>query len=121
MTGFANLVVLDLECADPPALAEFYHQILGWDIILSEPGYTEISNGAARILFTRREGYEGPGWPESTAPKRYHLCMQTDDVARAVQRCLKLGARKPGFQPGGDRWTVLTDPSGHPFCLAKAE
>ena len=37
-----------------------------------------------------------------------------------VRRCLELGAGKPGFQPGGDRWTVLTDPSGHPFCLAQA-
>jgi predicted enzyme related to lactoylglutathione lyase len=121
MTGFANLVVVDLECADPPAQADFYHKILGWDIVLNQPEYTEISNGTTRILFTRRVGYEGPGWPESAAPKRYHLCMRTEDVATAVQRCLELGASKPEFQPGGDRWTVLTDPSGHPFCLAKAQ
>jgi predicted enzyme related to lactoylglutathione lyase len=121
MPGFAELVVLDLECADPPALAEFYHQVLGWDIPLSQAEYAEISNGPTRILFSGREGYQGPGWPESTAPKRYHLCMQTDDVASAVERCLELGARKPEFQPGGDSWTVLTDPAGHPFCLAQAK
>ncbi len=37
MTGFANLVVLDLECADPPVLADFYHQVLGWDVT-AQPG-----------------------------------------------------------------------------------
>ena len=121
MTGFANLVVLDLECADPSAMAEFYRQILGWDITLSQTEYSEISDGTTRILFTARDGYEGPGWPESTAPKRYHLCMQTDDVAEAVKRCLELGASKPEFQPGNDRWAVLTDPAGHPFCLAQAK
>ena len=26
-------------------------------------------------------------------------------------------ATRPGFQPGGDSWVVLTDPEGHAFCL----
>jgi hypothetical protein len=40
-------------------------------------------------------------------------------MAEAIERCLELGAATPVFQPGGDRWTVLTDPAGHPFCLAQ--
>jgi hypothetical protein len=67
------------------------------------------------------DGYAGPGWPDSAAPKRYHLDLRVDDVAAAVKLCLELGAAKPEFQPGGDRWTVLTDPSGHPFCLCPAQ
>ena len=120
MAGIASLVVLDLECPDPPALAEFYHQVLGWDIALSQDEYAEITNGSTRILFTRVDEYQGSGWPTSAAPKRYHLCLQAEDVPEAIRRCLKLGARKPEFQPGGSRWTVLTDPAGHPFCLAQA-
>jgi catechol 2,3-dioxygenase-like lactoylglutathione lyase family enzyme len=119
VTGFASLVVLDLECADPAALASFYHQVLGWDVIPHHDDYVEISDGSTRILFTRVPGYEGPGWPAPSGPKRYHLCLRTADVAEAVRRCLELGAGKPDFQPR-DRWTVLTDPSGHPFCLAQA-
>jgi catechol 2,3-dioxygenase-like lactoylglutathione lyase family enzyme len=119
MAGFASLAVLDLECAEPSVLAEFYGQVLGWDVIHHHDDYVEISDGSARILFTRVDGYQGPGWPTSAAPKRYHLCLRADDVALAVERCLELGARKPDFQPGGDRWTVLTDPAGHPFCLAQ--
>jgi hypothetical protein len=45
--------------------------------------------------------------------------LQADDRAEAVERCLELGAAKPEFQPGDDRWTVLTDPVGHPFCMAQ--
>ncbi|MFI9771138.1 VOC family protein [Streptomyces sp. NPDC052415] len=30
---------------------------------------------------------------------------------------LELRAGKPGQQPHEDRWRVLTDPAGHPFCV----
>jgi predicted enzyme related to lactoylglutathione lyase len=121
MAGFADLIMVDLECADPPALAGFYHQVLGWEVMHSQDDYAVISAGGTRIRFGRVDGYEGPGWPDSAAPKRYHLDLRVDDVATAVERCLELGAGKPEFQPGGDRWTVLTDPAGHPFCLCPAQ
>ncbi|TXJ72992.1 VOC family protein, partial [Streptomyces lavendulae] len=40
-----------------------------------------------------------------------------DDLAAAERRLLELGATKPEFQPGKERWTVLLDPAGHPFCI----
>jgi predicted enzyme related to lactoylglutathione lyase len=117
MAGFANLVWVDIECAQPPVLAEFYHQVLGWDVLSSFDEYAVISDGSSSVRFGRVDDYDGPGWPDTAAPKRYHLDMQVDDVAKAVKQCLDLGACKPEFQPGGDRWTVLIDPAGHPFCL----
>lgn len=117
MAGFANLIMLNLDCPDPAALAEFYHQVLGWEVTHSQDEYAMISDGHTSIGFGRVEGYQPPGWPESPAPKRYHLDLRAGDVGKAVERCLQLGAAKPEFQPGGDRWTVLTDPAGHPFCL----
>jgi catechol 2,3-dioxygenase-like lactoylglutathione lyase family enzyme len=121
MAGFANLIMVDLECADPAALAEFYHQVLGGDVAHSQDEYAVITDGSTSIRFGRVDGYEAPGWPDSAAPKRYHLDLRVDDVAKAVERCLELGAGKPEFQPGGDRWTVLTDPDGHPFCLCPVQ
>jgi predicted enzyme related to lactoylglutathione lyase len=121
MAGFAELAVVDLACADPSALAEFYHQVLGWDVTHVEEAYTVISDGSTRILFSRVNGYQGPGWPDTGAPKRYHLCLRAADMAKAAERCLELGARRPEYQPGGGRWTVLIDPAGHPFCLAQAQ
>lgn len=117
MTGFASLIWLDLECADPPALAEFYHRLLGWDVTDSHHNYAVITDGNLTVRFGRVDGYQGPGWPGAGAPKRYHLDLRVDDMTEAVTRCLELGAGRPEFQPGGDRWTVLTDPAGHPFCL----
>jgi catechol-2,3-dioxygenase len=114
MAGFATLVMVDLECADPPVLAEFYHQVLGWEVLDSQGDHAVIGAGATRIRLGRVDGYQGPGWPGSAAPKRFHLDLQVDDVPKAVARCLRLGASKPDFQPGGDRWTVLTDPAGYP-------
>ncbi|GHB67583.1 hypothetical protein GCM10010347_42100 [Streptomyces cirratus] len=34
-------------------------------------------------------------------------------------RLLELGAGKSDHQPHEDRWRVLTDPAGHPFCIVK--
>jgi predicted enzyme related to lactoylglutathione lyase len=120
MTGFASLIWVDLECPDPPALAEFYHQLLGWTVTDSHDDYAVITDGHLTIRLGQVDGYQGPGWPDSTAPKRYHLDLRVDDLPKAIERCLELGAARPDFQPGGDRWTVLTDPAGHPFCLCSA-
>jgi predicted enzyme related to lactoylglutathione lyase len=101
MAGFADLIWVDMECADPPALAEFYRQVLGWDVTDSQDEYAVISNGSIRVRFGRVDGYDGPGWPDPAAPKRYPLGLRVDDVAEAAKRCLAPGAGQPEFQPGG--------------------
>lgn len=55
MAGFASLVMVDVECADPPALAEFYHQLLGWDVTHSHDEYAVISDGRTHVRFGRVE------------------------------------------------------------------
>jgi predicted enzyme related to lactoylglutathione lyase len=120
MAGLAELIWLDLECANPAVLAEFYHQLLGWEVTDRQDDYALVSGAGMRIRFGRVAGYLAPDWPDTDAPKRYHLDLRVDDVAKAVERCLELGAGKPQFQPGGALWTVLTDPAGHPFCLCPA-
>ena len=58
--------------------------------------------------------------PTATAtPKRYHLDLYVDDLDKAEEQALAIGATKPAEQPTPDRWRVLLDPAGHPFdiCL----
>lgn len=119
MTGFATLAMVSLDCAEPPTLAEFYAEVLGWKVSHSEDAYAMITDGSTTIGFGKMDGYEPPVWAEEPAehPKRYHLDLYVEDVADAEQRCVKLGATKPEFQPGDDRWQVMLDPGGHPFCL----
>lgn len=117
MPGIATLAMVNLDTDDPPALADFYHNVLGWEVTHSQDEYAMISDGTTSIGFGRVEGYEPPRWPEAASPKRFHLDLYVDDLDKAEARCLELGAARPDFQPGADRWRVLTDPAGHPFCI----
>lgn len=117
MTAIATLAMINLDCDAPPALATFYHELLGWEITHSQDEYAMITDGNTPIGFGRIEDYRAPRWPDSSAPKQFHLDFYVDDLDKAETRCLELGAAKPDYQPGGERWRVLTDPAGHPLCL----
>jgi predicted enzyme related to lactoylglutathione lyase len=119
MTGFATLAMINLDAEDPAALATFYSQALGWEVLHSEAEYAMIGDGSTSIGFGKLPGYSAPGWPQETAPKRYHLDFYVDDLDKAEEQALALGATKPGEQPNPERWRVLLDPGGHPFdiCL----
>jgi catechol 2,3-dioxygenase-like lactoylglutathione lyase family enzyme len=114
MSAIAKLAMISLDCDNPPALAEFYHRLLGWEVADSQDEYAMISDGGTSIGFGRIEGYRPPAWPDNA--KQFHLDFYVDDLDTGEARCLELGAAKPDFQPG-ETWRVLTDPAGHPFCI----
>lgn len=118
-TGFASLAMVNIDCADPVALAAFYSELLGWKIAHSQPEYSMLANpveGGGPIGFGQVENYVPPVWPNANGSKQFHLDFLVADVAEAEARCLKLGASKPAHQPG-ENWQVMLDPAGHPFCL----
>ncbi len=117
MPGFATLAMLNLDAEDPAALASFYARVLGWEVLHSEAEYAMIGDGSTSIGFGQVPGYSGPGWPQEAAPKRYHLDFYVDDLDKAEEQALALGATKPAEQPNPERWRVLLDPAGHPFDL----
>lgn len=119
MTGFATLAMINLDAADPAAQASFYAQVLGWEVLHSEGDYAMIGDGSNSIGFGRVPGYSAPGWPREIAPKRYHLDLYVDDLDKAEEQALALGAGRAAEQPNPERWRVLLDPGGHPFdiCL----
>ncbi|GIE93094.1 VOC family protein [Paractinoplanes rishiriensis] len=119
MTGFATMAMINLDASEPAALATFYSRVLGWEVLHSDAEYAMIGDGKSSIGWGRVPGYSGPGWPAEEAPKRYHLDLYVDDLDKAEEQALALGATKPDEQPQPDRWRVLVDPGGHPFdiCL----
>ncbi|MFI5936396.1 VOC family protein [Actinoplanes sp. NPDC051494] len=117
MTGFATLAMLNLDAGDPAALATFYSQVLGWEVLHSDADYAMIGDGSTSLGFGKVAGYAGPGWPGEAAPKRYHLDFYVDDLDKAEEQALALGATKPDGQPQPDRWRVLLDPAGQPFDI----
>lgn len=119
MTGFATMAMINIDAAEPAALATFYSRVLGWEVQHSDADYAMIGDGRTSIGWGRVPGYSGPGWPSESTPKRYHLDLYVEDLDKAEEQALALGATKPAEQPQPDRWRVLLDPGGHPFdiCL----
>src|SRR6187200_173033 len=103
MPGFATLAMINVDAADPAGLATFYSRVLGWDVLHSEAEYAMIGDGSTSIGFGRLPGYSAPGWPQETAPKRFHLDFYVDDLDKAEEEVLALGATKPDEQPTPDR------------------
>ncbi|GAB2977027.1 VOC family protein [Saccharothrix stipae] len=115
-----RLATILLDSADPAKLAEFYAAATGWPSTYADDDFVYLGDGGAvQLGFQRVAGYQGPSWPDDR--KHAHLDFAVDDVGTTVATLLDLGAGKPDFQPGGEKWTVLTDPEGHPFCVMPAE
>ncbi|MFY4719411.1 VOC family protein [Streptomyces sp. LaBMicrA B280] len=106
------------DCADPAELARFYAGLLGYRTLFATDDFVLLgTEGAPGLGFTRVADHRPPTWPDPAQGKQAHVELGVDDLADAERRALELGAGKPGFQPGGQRWTVLLDPAGHPFCI----
>ncbi|MGW1503331.1 VOC family protein [Streptomyces mirabilis] len=121
MPPHMKLTAITLDCADPETLASFYQQATGLELHPRSNGdFASVTreDGLA-IGFQRVDDYQAPRWPGQAAPQQSHLDFAVDDLDEAEALLLQLGATKPEYQPGGDRWRVFADPAGHPFCLIR--
>ncbi len=116
----ARLAMVTLDCADPQAEAAFWSAALGWQVAHAEDEYAMLTGGSSALGFGRVEGYSPPAWPDDAGVKQFHFDLAVDDLTAAADALVALGATVPDVQPGGDRWRVLLDPAGHPFCLTHA-
>ena len=112
-----------LAATDPKALAEFYAELLGWQIFADAgdehffsvaPDETSGYNLACQY----EEHHVPPVWPGAAGEPQMqlHLDFQVDDLDEAVAHAVACGAHVCEFQPQ-ERVRVMTDPAGHPFCL----
>ena len=116
----ARLAMVTVDCADPRAEAQFWSAALGWDVAHAEDEYAMVTGGGTALGFGRVDGWTAPAWPDEDGVKQFHFDLAVDDLAAAERSLVGLGATVPDAQPGGDRWRVLLDPAGHPFCLTHA-
>ncbi|MGW4440093.1 VOC family protein [Streptomyces sp. NPDC004596] len=106
------------DCADPAELARFYGELLGMSAQFTSDDFILLGkDGATGLAFNRLAGYRPPTWPDPAQEKQAHIELGVDDLDVAEKHLLDLGATKPGFQPQPERWRVLLDPAGHPFCI----
>ena len=116
----ATLKMVSIDSRDADRDAAFWSAALGWEIAYSGDGYAMLAGPDHAIGFGTVEDFEPPSWPNERGGKQFHLDLAVEDLAVAAKQLTELGATQPEHQPGGDRWTVLLDPSGHPFCLTLA-
>lgn len=106
------------DCADPAELARFYGELLGYPTLFATDDFVFLGKeNAAGLGFNRLADYRPPTWPDPAQGKQAHIELGVDDLDLAEKHVLELGATKPEFQPQPERWRVLLDPAGHPFCI----
>lgn len=116
----ATLKMVTVDCADPESSATFWSALLGWTIAHAEKDYAMLTGPSNALGFGRIENYTPPTWPNDNGSKQFHFDLAVADLDGAARSAVELGATLPDDQPG-ETWRVLLDPSGHPFCLTKAE
>jgi catechol 2,3-dioxygenase-like lactoylglutathione lyase family enzyme len=116
----ARVGMITIDAPDASVLARFYADLLDLEVMHDGDGYAMIGReGTTPIGFGTDPDLTPPSWPDH-GRKQFHLDVAATDPSATVARALELGASRPDDQPGGDRWTVLIDPAGHPFCVTDA-
>ncbi len=125
-----KIASVTFDCADALTVGRF------WSAALGRPLDPDASSDLPGIGFAGRRTSDGwapverdddPTWifakvPEpKTAKNRMHLDLMTPDPEAEIARLVGLGAaRVADMEEYGYEWTVMADPEGNEFCLAKA-
>jgi catechol 2,3-dioxygenase-like lactoylglutathione lyase family enzyme len=118
MIGRIHSVVFD--AADIKATAALYAQLAGFkEDYIDEYWVTQKTPAGDRVCFQIAPDHIPPRWPDPKYPQHFHLDFRTPDMAADVERAISLGATR--LEGGGESWTVLADPAGHPFCLCQSD
>ncbi len=117
-------VTLDSRNADEHA--DFYQKLLGWTIRFANTDeglkFVGIVNETTclTLLFQEDRDYIPPVWPTESGRQQTmaHLDFHTEDLEKDVNFAIACGAKLAETQCS-DKWKVLIDPAGHPFCIEK--
>jgi hypothetical protein len=115
--AIAKLESVDLDCPDDVGLRSFYQQLTGMVADPLDGSFPSLSGGNGfEIRFQQVGDYQAPTWPSQERGQQIHLDFHVRDLDAGVRRAIGLGATLAPEQPG-ERWRVMLDPVGHPFCL----
>lgn len=109
-----HFVGVSLDCADAGALARFYLDLLGGELIWDNEDSAGVRVPGVTLVAQRVFPYVRPSWPGASV---VHLDLSAgSNVDDPSARAVSLGAVEVDPQPDA-RWRVLLDPAGHPFCI----
>ena len=112
------------DCPDPRALADFYADLLGYDVAHADDEWVTISGPGPRLSFQLAPDHVPPTWPADGVPQQAHIDFFVTDIGSAHQRVLELGGRAVDpvdapISPAPRGFRVYADPAGHTFCLCR--
>jgi predicted enzyme related to lactoylglutathione lyase len=107
-----------IDCLDPRRVAEFWGQVLGWDVQEKGGAYWMTASGQP---FPDMPLVFMPGPEKKTVKDRIHLDVSPIgcDQASEVERIVGLGATRVDIGQGDSPWVVLADPEGNEFCVLR--
>ncbi|RVW08085.1 VOC family protein [Prescottella agglutinans] len=114
-----HLGSITMDCADAPALARFWCDVLGGSITNSNEKFVSVKTPDTMLTMIRVPDYRAPSWPDNAVPTQIHLDLVVDDLDAAVTEAVRLGARLAAEQYALEKCRVLLDPAGHPFCVCR--
>jgi hypothetical protein len=114
----ARIACICIDSIDPPPLADFWSEVLGWDVVedsdegvsLAPPGGGTTTLDILPVPETKR------------VKNRLHLDLRADGNTfdDELDRLEDLGAvRVDVGQSSEVTWVVLADPQGNEFCLLR--
>jgi predicted enzyme related to lactoylglutathione lyase len=119
MCAMANrITAVAIDCADAELLANFWTQLLGWQVTERDEGIVSIGLPGGGPF-----GIDFLVVPEPKALKnRLHFDLNATDRDQdaELQRLLDLGATQVDIGQGEVSWHVLADPEGNEFCLLRS-
>src|ERR1044071_8499484 len=104
-------IVVDAE--DPPRLARWWGEALGYVIVDENPDEVEPRRPPAPLpglLFATNPDAK-------TVKNRLHIDLRPDDQEAEVERLVDMGARQADIGQRDVTWVVLADPEGNEFCV----
>ncbi|HWG26407.1 VOC family protein [Actinospica sp.] len=119
MTTTGRLELVALDAPDIDALAAFYTELAGWEVVQRDSDWVTIETGDGQeIAFQLAPDHVAPQWPGQELPQQFHLDLQVDGIEAAAERATALGATRLAT---GASWITLADPAGHPFDLCQKD
>jgi len=111
----ARVAGVSLDCEDHRELAAFYARLLDGHIDWVTETAAGVSVGAYNLIAQRVSPYIRPIWPGSSIV-HLDLTCESADLPAFRTHAEQCGAELAAYQPD-ERWVVMLDPAGHPFCL----
>ena len=117
MGEISKLGAVSLSCADPHALALFYSALLEKEITFESDDFSAIQLDHLWLSMQRVANFKPSTWPTNETPSHVHLDFAVSDLDAGQAAAIAVGATLASDQPEPERWRVLLDPAGNPFCV----